>query len=444
MLYDDNYQLEGVRLNKEEFTKRDKAISTSKKYIYLLVSSGLFSIHIGGILSNPYYRNCVLLFGVSQLLIVLVIHLRIKDSILVFNEINNEVDSKKLPWKDGFYQHVDRYPIRPIAISWKHSLHIIKLKVNYSLQFLKFIAYRVLHIFFAKSPSENELVAYMLNSTILTLLDVEDRGDKLEVILRIEDLSSPFFQDGKKVNIFVLFEIEEGDYSLERTKIIEFKFDGLDIVKRSEQLLVLSTVTSFYIHPLLHSFSNNVYADYLTLSEQDKEKWDDIFIYGQYLNSVAHTYPADHVGIKRHIASKIYLNNVSKDLKNHGATVSILKDYSRFSNFLIETRKAVYYLATKHELPVNPEAFFLTSIMHSMDHLTTGSALLFRDLSTDKLPEQAYPHLINFMWYLPSENVFTNLLKHKKRKNEFYSELYDAAVKVDKEYADHIALSISY
>ena len=107
-------------------------------------------------------------------------------------------------------------------------------------------------------------------------------------------------------------------------------------------------------------------------------------------------------------------------------------------------RTGIHKLVTKHRVPINPEYFFLTSIVHSLDHFIMGAALTFKNLDTEILPAQPYPHIENYMWYVPSENVFTNLLRVKKYKNAFYQELYEMAVHVDKEYANHITLSISF
>lgn len=60
------------------------------------------------------------------------------------------------------------------------------------------------------------------------------------------------------------------------------------------------------------------------------------------------------------------------------------------------TRVAIHRLVKKHRVPpVNPEELFLTSVMHSMDHLMTGNALLYRNLDTEKLRPHSDPHMMD-------------------------------------------------
>ncbi|MFK7825590.1 MAG: hypothetical protein AB8G05_15675 [Oligoflexales bacterium] len=437
-------------VDNSDYIRRDQYVNQASKFASCCYGLGVACISACMIQENPLYQIGTALAGGTFISVGSLIKHRADKAAEVFNGINgtlnkgSELSVESRSWKDGTYDKVDRYPITPLGISWDQALQSTNLEANYSVQFMKFIAYRFAHSIAAKEPTEQEIIKYALNSTILTLLNVDTVGDHIQVQLDIKDLSSPFFKDGRKTDLFVNFEIPEGDYDLHNSKIVAFEFDGIDISKRSEQLLVLSTVTALYIHPLLHSFANNLYIDYRKMSLIDREKWNDIFLHGQYLNSVAHTYPADHVGIDRDIAFKIYTDNVSKDLHAHGKAVMVLSSYSRFSRFLLKIRKTIYGLVKKHEVPVNPEVFFLTSVMHSLDHLTTGKTLLYRNLQTEKLSPQAHPYLQNYMWYLPSENVFTNLLKDKRDKNYFYRELYDAAKSFDEEYADHLTLSISY
>ena len=436
-----------ISLEEDDSIRRDRCVSQANKLCKYSCGVGVACLSIGLMQTELVYQMGALLAGASFITLGGLVKHRADKAANVFNRINdveNGGTTDCIPWKDGTYKRVDRFSITPSGISWDHALQAADLEANYAIQFMKFLAYRLAHSVAAKEPTEQEIIRYALNSTILTLLDVENNEDHLEVKLDIKDLSSPFFADGRKTDLYVVLEIPEGDHTLQESKIVAFRFDGHDISKGSEQLLVLSTVTALYIHPLLHSFANNMYEDYRKLSSPERKKWNDMFIHSQYLNSVAHTYPADNLGISRKVAKKIYSANVRKDLHDHGKTVKLLSSYSRFSKFLLGMRRSIYSLVEKHKVPVNPESFFLTSVMHSLDHLTTGRALLYRNLDTDKLRPQANPHMLNYMWYLPSENVFTNLLKDKKGKNEFYRELYDNAKSFDAEYADHLTLSISY
>lgn len=447
----ENIEKSGYTVNPKDLKKRNywSLISKWVTYLFNIVAtivalSSVYSFYINGmsnVVGLVWLSVCIFLAGK-------LFSIGIDYSIEVFDTLNFPEEPGKSVWKDGTYQNVDRYPIQPIGITWEHAVKTWFVRANFLIQFLKFLKYRVAFLFKAKDPTELDIIHYAINSTVLTLMQGHVENGNIVLTLHDSDFKSSFYQDGKlstlDVQIIIPDKLKDDSEELKGASITRFQYDGVDITKRSEQLLILSTVCSFTMHPLLHSFFNNLYMDYQKLNETQKKTWEDLFLHGQFLNGVAHTRTADTVGISQSTFKSILQYNVDRSLNNHASTVIMVKNHSLFARFLLEIRRQVYRLVKKYQVPVNPETFFLTSIMHSMDHFTTGNALLWRNLDTEVLPNQRYPHANNFMWYLPSENVFTNRLSTKAHKHPFYQELYELANELDSEYASHLTLSVSF
>ncbi|MDD9950677.1 MAG: hypothetical protein OXT67_03835 [Zetaproteobacteria bacterium] len=365
-----------------------------------------------------------------------------------FDNINDFSRMDLSTWEDGNHKGVVRYPINPVGIRFSEAFKAWELRANYGVQFAKMLAHLAFLPLTRKETKTKDVIDYALNSSVLPLMTNEIIDGELILNLDDEDFKSSFYEDGRLSSLHVEIRLpvtpqgNPTDYA--GAKITRFEYNHQTIHKPSEQLLILSTICAFTIHPLLHSFFNDVYTSSLKLDELEYKKWEDLFIHGQFLNECAYKFPADCVGVSRSTLLSVFTYNVKRDVTNHGSTVRAAAPYSWFSRFLLASRGIMYKLVKKYQVPVNPESLFLTTVMHSLDHYSTGKALLNKTLDTEVLPSQRSPEVENFMWYLPSENVFTNRLKDKRHKHPFYDELYTELEKLDSELAGHVTCSISY
>lgn len=101
----------------------------------------------------------------------------------MFDNINHR--QPETYWKDGTYRNVDRYPLVPLGIYWDHALQVSKVgKLLHPVCQVYWVAC-VLHAFFAKEPTEQEIVHYAVNNAVLTLMNVIRRTEGLCVKLQI-------------------------------------------------------------------------------------------------------------------------------------------------------------------------------------------------------------------------------------------------------------------
>jgi len=227
--------------------------------------TGLATITAGLLFVKPGLLSLFIIFlGISGVNVAFIARYRIFKAVQTYDSINydKQVATWNKPWQDRNFPGLQRFPIAPTSISWEHSLESVKLELNYAIQFARYVIYRIQLPFKIREPDTRDLLVYILNCTILTLLKIEDTGAIMKVTLDIPDLHSPFYDDGKKVDLYVEFHLDKQDTDIERGKLIHFLFDGHRINAHSEQLIILSTVTANYIHPLLHSFFGNLYQDY--------------------------------------------------------------------------------------------------------------------------------------------------------------------------------------
>jgi hypothetical protein len=123
-----------------------------------------------------------------------------------------------------------------------------------------------------------------------------------------------------------------------------------------------------------------------------------------------------------------------------------MKDYSRFLRFLFLARKALQRQMVKHGLnkQIDLEDLFITSIVHSTDHLFLGKSIEPFNLNYATLPNVAWSNLMTFLFYSPPLNCFTNTLSEKRHRTPFYTALFAALEDIDSFVAAIVTLSISY
>lgn len=177
-------------------------------------------------------------------------------------------------------------------------------------------------------------------------------------------------------------------------------------------------------------------------------EYDELFIHSQYLNWAAHT--GTGVCFVRDSNARYWMKetlvfNADLPIPHHNfGSLFKLKPFSRYIRFLLPARDVVFRVCKEHEVKIDCEAFFLTSVLHAVDHHLMEQFTRGVFLENKVLPNTGWFNLAPLLFYRPSQYIFTNLLKVKQHKNPFYAALYEGLEPFDKELADIVTLSISY
>ena len=348
---------------------------------------------------------------------------------------------------DDNHPSLRRMPISPMLMSLDDALDGFYIRVNCLCQFGYFIWYSIKYYFVCEQPTEHDLIHYALNSSALLYFQMEKRNGAIYLSLNHDDWLTTFFEKDKNhpTNVKINIRIPVGNHDLRGATLDVFEFDQMKIRENSEKLLILSMFLASVIHPQIHSFGNNLFDKFSKLCPVQQDTWRDLVRYGQFLNNVAHQGPAVTIGLDRDDLHQVFIHNVRKPIPVHGESLRELMPYSPYVDFAMKMRFAVKSLVRAYDVPFDPGHIFLTLVMHSLDHVTTGWALRYKHLHTKQFKSQRYPHAENIMWYLPTESTpFNNLLKNIIHKHDFYRALYNRALQINPTYAKHLSVSISY
>jgi len=399
-----------------------------------------------------YQTTIVIAFGGA--LVLVSVFMELADHL--FNKINSRGRT------DGDFtdpnMHIERFDFTPTRLSARHAIMRFQVDVNYFVKFLKgvFLYCPSLWIF-CEETTTRDVVRFLLNTSISMYLKVvETTPDRTVFVLELNGHMATFFPTKRYSDLRVKFSVPSiknyerinlDPKSLHGAALHEFFYNDQSITRPSEQLLALSTICAFVVHPIVHSFSNGMYRRYMELDEDTRAKYDCVFRHSQYLNEIAAYGPSVTLGVNLKELQELISHNIQRPIPHHGELMARLAPYSAFVQYLFRARLVVQRLIRKHEVPLDPEHFFQVSIMHSADHIWTGQGLLYKDLSSKDLPAQRWPHLENYLWYMPSDGLFpgcSNLLKDHQNDNPFYSALYHELCNIDKTQADTVSLSVAF
>jgi hypothetical protein len=356
--------------------------------------------------------------------------------------------------------------VEPTKISLMHCLLFIGHKINFKVQMIKGLIH-VLWVNYMPTPmvTENDVVHYMLNTSLslFTQFDTAEKGasqdGQIKATFSINDFAFPINAlEGKYDNkISVEFSVptfNKGTSKLaaDQARVINtlqgcsvqrFLFNEEPVLCITEQITILSTVIASVVHPMEHSFNERVYN---RKDEPALQPYPELFLHGQFLNEIAHAFPSICYGVTPEWLHAVLESNGKKDIPVHIHLLQ-MQEYSRFVRFLFLGRKALQRLMVRYGLNkhIDLEDLFITSIVHSTDHLFLGTSLEPFNLNYANLPnDEAWPNLMVSLFYSPPNNCFTNTLKEKRHRNPLYSALFAALEEIDPFLAGAVTLSISY
>jgi hypothetical protein len=155
------------------------------------------------------------------------------------------------------------------------------------------------------------------------------------------------------------------------------------------------------------------------------------------------------LGLAPEVFREILETSATRPIPLHNmATLRAVLPFSRYGRFMMGARGVVFRLVRRHAVPVDPEIFFLCSVMHSVDHYCTGRhthGINVALTSALPVPPGYMPALFCAVFTAPTHPwIGGNLLRTHRRKNPFYAELYAELGRLDQEFADQVTLSVSF
>jgi len=284
------------------------------------------------------------------------------------------------------------------------------------------------------SQKEEEVAAE--DDASATLQQQRSKLKETTFVLEMEDFASPFFVEKYDCKLKVVFEVS-------KQQVVSFEYNDLVIEEPAEMLSILLHTNGTTAHPMMHSFHNQHYKRRSAVDS----KFLDMFLHGQSLNYAAHYYTGLMFGCGPAWLKKVLAFNAEKPVPMHSlSSMKSILPYSRVGRFLVESRQAVFSLVRKYKVPVDPETWFVVSVMHSIDHFMPGHITSGRFMFHRQLPNQWYwTNMLAAVFYVPVQNEWcNNLLRMKRARNPFYQELYTKLRSIDHELADEVSLSLAY
>jgi hypothetical protein len=168
-------------------------------------------------------------------------------------------------------------------ISLMHCLVFIGYKISFKVQMIKGLIHVLWVNYMPGTPkvTENDVVHYILNTSLslFTHFDTAEKGasqdGQIKATFIINDFAFPFNAlEGKHDNIisveFSIPTFNKGTAKLaaEQARVINtlkgcsvqrFLFNGEPVLCTTEQITILSPVSSTVVHPMEHSFNERVY-----------------------------------------------------------------------------------------------------------------------------------------------------------------------------------------
>lgn len=378
-------------------------------------------------------------------------------AVSVFQTINYRGRCTSTEKTDDKTSSDSKRSIKPREISLWHAILFIGQKWNYYIQILVLVQTKIkVKLCGGRDPTHDDVCHFVLNTSLCAFASVTRKSyyhnkscSSLEVLsVCIEDDSIPLVVNpGRKDNSFkITVEIpiqKDGSSGDDEPHCLTtFDVNGKPVKDAGDQMALCGILVSTVYHPQIHSFFGELYKQ--RHLDNNNMMYDNLFLHGQYLNEVAHTMPSKLLRVPEQLLERSLSVCSERSVNFHGPNLVPLAKYSRFVHFMLQARLALFQLCKKHRVPFDPEYIFLCSILHSVDHYSTGSIMTKLNIQGNKFSPKSWYNALHVMFYLPSQYICTNLLRFKTHKTPFYQDLYMKLREIDEEYADVVTLSISY
>lgn len=362
-------------------------------------------------------------------------------SVWLFIHISIEIASHILAWfRINRRRRGGNFGMQPTALDFKHCISFFILTVPYHLHgFYGMFQCTKRYLFPStrKPVDPSYPVRYLLECSLVNFVEPAPELGPRMFRFKLENILSPMIVGKTDCSFVVEFDA--------RTKhISKFEYNEVEIRDCTEQLSLLVHTTATASHPGVHKHQDEHYSHRTRAGPM----YDNMFLHGPLLNEYAYFY----AGILfRHGVKWFWtvLKENSKRVQPRGHSMETyrkLMPYSRYVQFAMGARTILFQLIRIHNVSVDPEMFFINSVIHSLDHFVPS----FLDdvyLEHKQTSNKPFYNLVRSFFYDSMgrhEPFQTNFLVDKKDLNPFYSDLYRGFSKLDDEIANWITLSISF
>lgn len=259
----------------------------------------------------------------------------------------------------------------------------------------------------------------------------------------------PYIDNNCKYQVADLFAV---DIDLKTKKFVKAKMDD-DVLTASETLILLWFNTIAAQHVKLHALAN------WGVNVEGKVKEINPFFYRSSVVTTIYNFfgyskfKTFMEGWERQgLLRKGFDPNALLDCFNHGiedniwqhAKIDELVKHSRFINFVVRVRAIFFseFEKYKHLFPdVHPEAMFVGTILHSLDHTLMDWNLedpLWLDVEDPRFGIMAEIGRIVKVGFVKDVPLLCFHTRFKGSGHPFYEAVYKKAARIDKELADNM------
>ena len=324
----------------------------------------------------------------------------------------------------------------------------LRLELVYTFHLLVSVPLQLLSIrlfwWMQRQLTDADVVFFVLNTGLAMHLQ-EDTTNQFKGTniwqFHIDQIALTFPKDKYDGSVDVTIDIEN-------RRVVCFLWNGVSVSSPKRMMLLLQVLNGAVVHPQIHSFQNQLYESCKTIPT----KYWRMNAFAQYLNESSYTLPSRPVigfGCGPDWCKRLVCHNAAKVIPKHSHHLrnqKLLKA-SPYLRFCIQARHILFKELDRAGLQVvDKEAYFICSVLHSLDHAQHGESAKWVYFDCPLEGDQA---LHNHNWFLrtfsPSLGHYpiNNLLKTHYRSTQFYTRLYERLYAIDPRLADRVALSIS-
>ena len=232
------------------------------------------------------------------------------------------------------------------------------------------------------------------------------------------------------------FEVE---VDLQERRAVAAHLNGEPINTGRDALTIAFMAVSFYYHTVLHAFAN-----WACVPNHPDPVLSNAATYTMAMNGQAWyagiVCQQDPLQMRRALTY-----NATRGFHRHG-TGSLhreLVQHSRASAFYMQARQVVLDVLTEHRIEIDPEAFFLMSVLHSVDHHYIAACTDPTDLHTPLLGSYRGGEWTRVLFVRPLTPIFANT-RLSNARTPWARDLYQRLQAVDPHYADLVDTCIRY
>lgn len=288
----------------------------------------------------------------------------------------------------------------------------------------------------ARKVTEDDVVHYCLNtSAVIHLNKIEGTVYELD----LENIGWHCRPGSMENHLRLQIDIKS-------RRIVSFTFNDEQLDDPTQILAMMLMNHADCLHPMVHSFQNSLYESMKNAPPQ----YFRMYLHGNYLNESAHVFvPHPWLGFNgdKDWFENILFEHSKRTIPFHSFTDKDLLQASPYLRFAMQCRTIIFQelKRTPGLEDIDPEAYFLCSVVHSIDHWQLGQLAEWVDFPDDLTYNPRFNYVSrNFFqhsqyWFLPN-----NYFKSHWHETKLYGRLYHRMKRADPMYADVISMSISY